>query len=162
MRAAITDVEYRPYMATFEDLDAVARTLPEVEAFLSSAGHNDRITANLPSNDLDATQAFYARLGFVAAFKDESWMILRSGDLELEFFPWKLDPKRSAFSACVRVDDLDALHTRFAGASLPGDDRSIPRMSQPVPQHGLRMFFLVDLDGSLLRCIENPRITRPG
>src|SRR5690606_16508880 len=31
-------LEYRPYMATFEDLDAVARSLPEVEAVLSSAG----------------------------------------------------------------------------------------------------------------------------
>lgn len=123
---------------------------------------NDRITANLPSNDLDATQAFYARLGFQTAFKDEGWMILRSSDLELEFFPWKLDQERSAFSACVRVDDLEALQARFAEASLPGDDRSIPRMSQPVLQHGLRMFFLVDLDGSLLRCIENPRVTRPG
>ena len=123
---------------------------------------NDRITANLPSNDLNATEAFYERLGFETAFKDDGWMIMRSGGLELEFFPMKLDPRRSAFSACIRVDDLNALHARFAAAALPGDDRSIPRMTQPVVQHGLRMFFLVDLDGSLLRCIENPRVTRPG
>lgn len=122
-----------------------------------SSTRGDRITANLPSRDFDATEAFYRRLGFDTAFKDDGWMILRRGALELEFFPHQHDPRRNAFSACVRVDDLDALYGEFAVDGLPRDRTSIPRITPPETQHGLRMFALVDPEGSLLRCIENPR-----
>jgi len=123
----------------------------------------DRITANLPSRDLKKTAAFYGALGFVVGFKDDGWMILNRGSLELEFFPMpELDPKQSWFSACVRVDDLDALYEAFKAAGLNEDCRGIPRLTAPkLEPFGLRMFALVDLDGSLLRCIDN-RTTTPG
>lgn len=115
----------------------------------------DRITANLPSRDFDATAKFYEALGFAIGYKDVQWMILRRGSLELEFFPYAdLDPSQSSFSACVRVEDLDALYTDFLKASLPTS--SIPRLTPPhIEPFGLRFFALVDLDGSLLRCIDN-------
>jgi len=47
----------------------------------------DQATANLPSRDLDKTAAFYEALGFKIGFKDDGWMILTRGDLQLEFFP---------------------------------------------------------------------------
>ncbi len=47
----------------------------------------DRITANLPARDLVATAAFYARLGFTEEFRDEGWMILSRGELEVSSFP---------------------------------------------------------------------------
>jgi catechol 2,3-dioxygenase-like lactoylglutathione lyase family enzyme len=119
----------------------------------------DRVTANLPSRDLDGTAAFYRNLGFSVAFKDDGWLILERGPLVIELFPLQHDPYRSCFSACVRVDDLDALHAAFAAANLPTDCHSIPRISRPEAQHGLRMFALVDPDGNLLRCIDN---TGPG
>jgi hypothetical protein len=54
----------------------------------------DRVTANLPSRSLDATEQFYAKLGFEPAFKDDGWMILRRGRLEVEFFPCaKVNPR---------------------------------------------------------------------
>jgi hypothetical protein len=117
----------------------------------------DRITANLPARDFDATAAFYQALEFAVSFQDAGWMIMRRGPLELEFFPYPdLDPRQSSFSACVRVDDLDALYADFLKASLPNDSRSIPRMNPPRTEpFGLRFFGLVDLDGSLLRCIDN-------
>lgn len=124
-------------------------------------GHHDRVTANLPSRDLDATEGFYARLGFGTVFKDEGWMILKRGSLELEFFPLGIDPRRSAFSACIRVDDLDVLYAEFSELALSRDPRSVPRITPPEVEDGLRMFALVDPDGSLLRCIENPRLTPP-
>ena len=69
----------------------------------------DRITANLPSRDFSATEAFYHRLGFSTGFRDEGWMILRRGTLELEFFPHPgLDKWSSWFSACIRVDEVEA------------------------------------------------------
>ncbi len=117
----------------------------------------DRATVNLPSRDLDKTEAFYSGLGFSTRFKDDGWMIMERGALELEFFPHTdLDPRTSCFSACFRVDDLDALYAGFSKVNLPMDCWSVPRMDKPETKpFGLRMFHVVDLDGSLLRCIDN-------
>lgn len=113
----------------------------------------DRITANLPSRDFDATERFYAALGFETAYKGEDWMILTRAALELEFFPHPgLQPEESWFSACVRVVDLDALYDAWSRAGLPAE--GIPRLTAPkLEPFGLRMFALIDEDGSLLRCI---------
>lgn len=118
-----------------------------------SAG--DRITANLPSRNFDATAAFYAALGFQCDYRDEGWMILTRGPLEIEFFAAPgLDPKESWHSACIRVADLSALWGSFQGAGLTADPRAIPRLT-PAREiaPGLHMFALVDCDGSLLRCL---------
>ncbi len=117
----------------------------------------DRITANLPARSTNDTATFYERLGFSVGFRDDGWLIVNRGSLELEFFAYPdLDPRTSSFSACIRVDDLDALYTDFQKAGLPEDCWSIPRLTAPeVEAHGLRIFALVDADGSLLRCIDN-------
>lgn len=115
----------------------------------------DRVTANLPSNDLEKTAAFYEAIGFTVGYKGKEWMIVSRGPLEIEFFPLQHDPSKSCFSACIRVDDLDGLYAAFQKAGLRDSCWSIPRLSPPEEQHGLRMFTLVDPDGSLLRCIDN-------
>lgn len=117
----------------------------------------DRITANLPASDMDKTAAFYEVLGFTVGFKDEGWMILNRGPLEIEFFPMPdVNPKTSCFSACFRVDDLDALYADFQKAGLPDNCYGTPRMNPPKTEDfGLRMFALIDPDGSLIRCIDN-------
>jgi len=57
---------------------------------------SDRAIPNLPSRDFDATAAFYAGFGFDCTFRDEGWMILTRGGLQLEFFPYPgLDPTTS-------------------------------------------------------------------
>lgn len=122
---------------------------------------NERVTANLASRDLDKTAAFYGALGFTPRFKNGGWMILCRGPLEIEFFPLDVDPRRSCFSACIRVNDLDGLYAAFVKAGLPGDGRSMPRLTPPEIEHGLRMFALVDPDGNLLRCIQNPPADHP-
>jgi len=123
----------------------------------SPAKSNDRITANLPSRDFDRTVAFYDELGFDVTYRDEGWLILSRGPLVLEFFPHPaLEPTQSWFSACIRVGDLDRLHADFTTADLPIDSTSIPRIGAPEVHAGVpRMFFLVDCDGNLLRCIDN-------
>lgn len=116
----------------------------------------DRITANLPARSFDATERFYARLGFSRAYRDETWMILERGSLEIEFFPYRdLDPTTSSFSDCVRVDDLDGLWRAWSAAGLSGD--GIPRLAGPPGVFGwpIRGFAVVDEDGSLLRVLEN-------
>ena len=113
-----------------------------------------RSTPNLPSRDFDATEAFFARLGFVTAWRDMGWMILERGEAVLEFFPHReLRPQESWFSACLRTDDLDALHWEFVALRLPTS--GMPRLHPGVEAvaDGLRMFAVVDPDGSLIRCL---------
>jgi hypothetical protein len=114
----------------------------------------DRITANLPARSFAETAAFYGVLGFAVAFRDEGWMILRRGELEVEFFPHpELDPTTSWFSACVRVADVERLRAEWSGARLP--TAGIPRITEMSEEpYGLRMFGLVDPNGSLLRCMS--------
>ena len=117
----------------------------------------DRITANLPARDFAATSAFYGRLGFVEAYRDDGWMILRRGALVMEFFPHpNVDPLTSWFSACIRVDDPDALLADWQRAGLPTDPKATPRLTGFFkPGAAPRMFALVDPDGTLLRVIDN-------
>ena len=114
----------------------------------------DRVTANLPARDFDETEAFYRRLGFTVAHRDDGWMILVRGPLQIEFFPHSgLVPEDSWFSACVRVGDVDALHAEWSRAGLP--DAGVPRLTTPRDESfGFRMAALVDPNGSLLRCLS--------
>lgn len=113
----------------------------------------ERITANLPARSFDLTGRFYRALGFRVAFRDRGWMILTRGSLELEFFPHPtLEPADSWFSACVRVDDVDALFGSWGALALPTE--GIPRLVMPTDDaSGFRIGVLVDPDGSLLRCL---------
>lgn len=117
----------------------------------------DRITANLPSRDFDATAAFYDRLGFGVGYRDEGWMILGRGDLQVEFFHHpELDPKSSWFSACIRVDDPHGLLAQWQKPGISADPGQIPRLTGFFkPGNAPRMFVLVDEDGSLLRVMGN-------
>lgn len=117
----------------------------------------DRVTANLPALDFGATAEFYGRLGFGVAYRDDNWMILERAGLELEFFPHsQLDPRDSWFSACIRVDDPDTLLDEWRLLGLASGERDIPRLTAFFkPGNAPRMFALVDLDGSLLRVIDN-------
>lgn len=116
-----------------------------------------RITANLPSRDFDATEAFYERLGFERRYRDDGWMILAHDDMLVEFFLHpELDPTSSWFSACLRLPHIDPLMTEWSALGLTRDNTSIPRLtamtdaSGPVP----RMFAMIDPDGSLWRVLE--------
>ena len=113
----------------------------------------DRTTPNLPSRDFQQTAVFYARLGFEERFRDNGWMILARGPLELEFFPCpNIDPLTTIASCCIRVEDVDELHQAFSRAGLP--EKGTPRLTPPKNEPwGLRTFALVDPDGSLLRCL---------
>ena len=117
----------------------------------------DHATPNMPSRDFDATQAFYAALGFTRTYRDDGWMILSRGDIKLEFFTHpELDPAASWFSCCLRVDDLDALYTVCTGAGIPDQRTGWPRLHPPrVEPWGGRVAALIDLDGTLLRLIQN-------
>lgn len=117
----------------------------------------DRATVNLPSRAFEATSRFYATLGFVEDWRDDGWMILKRGDLTLEFFPHpSLDPSTSCFSCCLRVDDLDGFFAVCKAAGLPEQCWGMPRLHPPaLEDSGLRIGALIDPDGTLLRLIQN-------
>ena len=117
----------------------------------------DHATPNLPSRDFSVTSAFYAGLGFVEGWRDAGWMILSRGGVTLEFFPFPdLDPLTSSFGCCLRLDDLDAFYAVAKAAGLPETCSGQPRLHAPtVEDSGLRIAYLVDPDGTLLRLIQN-------
>jgi catechol 2,3-dioxygenase-like lactoylglutathione lyase family enzyme len=117
----------------------------------------DRATPNLPSRDLDATAAFYAALGFTTTYDDPGWLILERGSLVLEFFPDpETDPASTTASCCLRVDDVDGLYADCVAAGLPETHLGWPRLHPPkVEDSGLRIGYLVDADGNLVRLIQN-------
>lgn len=125
---------------------------------MSDPTPRDRAVPNLPCRDLDATEAFYARFGFERAFRDDGWMILRRGDLQLEFFPHpELDPATSASRCTIRVADVDELAAAVAAADVPVRDTGFPRLHEVRQQDwGLRAGHLVDPDGNLLTLIGEP------
>jgi catechol 2,3-dioxygenase-like lactoylglutathione lyase family enzyme len=116
----------------------------------------DRAVPTLPSRSIAATSAFYQTLGFREEYRDEGWLIMSRGALTLEFFPHPdLDPSTSDHQANLRLDDLDSLHRDIATV-LEQSTAGIPRLT-PVERQpwGARAAFLIDLDGTMLRLIEN-------
>ena len=122
----------------------------------------DRAGPNLPSRDFDATIAFYGGFGFTQDYRDEGWLILRRGDISLEFFPFAdLDPATSSFMCSIRVDDVDELYRRITAAGVVESTVGFPRV-HPVARQpsGLRIGNLIDIDGTQLNLIENPAPSR--
>lgn len=116
----------------------------------------DIVTPNLPSRDFGATSAFYATLGFEEDWQDESWMILSRGDLRLEFFPHPdLDPATSWFSCCLRLDDINSFYSACQSTGIPECSQGTPRLHKPARQGDLLIGALIDLDGTLIRLIQN-------
>lgn len=120
----------------------------------------DHATPNLPARDFDATEEFYAALGFTSSFRDRDWLILGRDGIVLEFFPHPdLEPATSWFSACLRLDDLDAFYRACEAAGIAETSTGWPRIQPPrVESSGLRIAALLDPDGTLLRLIQNPAV----
>lgn len=117
----------------------------------------DRAVPNLPSRHFDDSAAFYGGFGFVPAFRDAGWMILRRGELELEFFPFpELVPGESSFMCSVRVHDLAGLYEGIRASGVPEASIGIPRLV-PISRQpwGQQAGFLIDLDGTQLALIHN-------
>ena len=117
----------------------------------------DHATPNLPSRDFEATARFYGAFGFVPTWRDDGWMILRRGGLTLEFFPYPdLDPSTSSFGCCLRLDELERFYAACKEAGLLEKPTGIPRIvPSRVEASGLRIAYMVDLDGSLIRMVQN-------
>src|SRR5579883_1679517 len=125
----------------------------------------DRANPNLPSRDFDVTNRFYNSLGFVESWRDDGWMILKRGDLVLEFFPHpQLDPKESWFSCCLRLDDLDAFYESCRMTGLSESSHGQPRLHAKTRRLGRARWsrnrprwFAPQVDPELVRTNDYPR-----
>jgi hypothetical protein len=117
----------------------------------------DHATPNLPAIDFEQTSQFYQKLGFEQGWRDDGWMIMTRGDLTLEFFPHsELNPRESCFSCCLRLDDLDGFHSACRSAGIPDACWGWPRLGEPrIEGSGIRIAYMVDPNGSLIRLIQN-------
>lgn len=118
---------------------------------------NDRAVPNLPSRDFDVTTAFYGAFGFEPSYRSDDWLILRRGEMHLEFFPFaELVPEDSSFMCSIRVDDIDELYRQIERAGVEEKSVGAPRLHPITLQPwGHRAGFLIDPDGTQLSLIEN-------
>jgi len=118
---------------------------------------SDRAIPNLPSRDFDATISFYGAFGFDVSFRSGDWLILRRGELQLEFFPFpEVVPASSSFMCTIRVDDVDGLYRAVAQAGVPEVAVGHPRLHPiGVQPWGGRAGFLIDPDGTQLHLVGN-------
>ena len=112
------------------------------------------LTAILPCNDLDASEAFYNRLGFArpdkpAAGEEDTYRILsdaQGGHLHLtDAVEGWLIPGRNPFGLYLYTENVDALADQFAAEILEQTKR---------PEHkpwGMYEFSLSDPDETLVR-----------
>jgi catechol 2,3-dioxygenase-like lactoylglutathione lyase family enzyme len=113
------------------------------------------LTAILPCNDLDASEAFYNRLGFrrpnsekPAAGEDDNYRMLadgKGGTIHLtDAVKGWLVPGRNPFGLYLHTEDVDGLANVFKGETL----------EKAGPEHkswGMYEFSLSDPDETLVR-----------
>jgi catechol 2,3-dioxygenase-like lactoylglutathione lyase family enzyme len=117
---------------------------------------SDVATPNLPSRDFETTSHFYRSLGFVETWRDEGWMILKRGDLLVEFFAHPdFDANSSAFGSCFRLQDVAAFYKEVLAAGVPEQAHGRPRAVPPKREDwGGLVGAVIDPDGSLLRLVQ--------
>jgi catechol 2,3-dioxygenase-like lactoylglutathione lyase family enzyme len=117
----------------------------------------DRAVPNLPSRDLAATAAFYGGFGFAERHRDDNWLVLRRGELQLEFFRKDdLEPRGHDFGCCLRVADLQSLYDAVRAAGVPEKRYGLPSVRPiAIQPWGQQMSTLLDPDGNLLRMIAD-------
>ena len=107
----------------------------------------------LPSRSIEATVAFYKRLGFEGGAHEfnTSYAILHRGAIELHFFSHEdLVPAGSSAGCYLRVLDVESFYSDCLSGNLPS--HGIPRMDELEDKPwGLREFAIIDPDGNLLR-----------
>lgn len=111
----------------------------------------EKMSPILPSRDIAASEAFYARLRFFTVFKSNEYLLMKREGAEVHFFLYeKHRPEASDHAAYLRPSDINALSAEFARLNLPRS--GIPRF-EPAETKPWRMreLVIVDPDGNLLR-----------
>ena len=111
------------------------------------------ITANLPAIDFTETEKFYHFLGFSTIFRSHEWTILKLGEMLLELFHHpELDAQNSWHSACIRVENIEDYFDYWSKLNWSLFPRA--KMTEIKQLDELKLFCIIDINGSLLRCIQ--------
>jgi catechol 2,3-dioxygenase-like lactoylglutathione lyase family enzyme len=112
----------------------------------------------LPCNDLDATQAFYERLGFAVTGGDSGFRFMgdaRGWQIALrQAEPGWVVPERNSHGLFLFVDDVDAIADRVR-------DRIVERGAPHRKPWGTYEFAVGDPDGVLVRIGREARDSDP-
>lgn len=112
-----------------------------------------QIIANLPAVDFDQTALFYQGLGFSLEYQSAEWMILKLGAMVLEFFHHPtLEVHHSWYSACIRVPDIESYYQYWSAFNWALWEPA--KMTGIQDSAEIRQFCMIDINGSLLRCIQ--------
>lgn len=127
---------------------------------------------NLPSRDLDATAAMFARIGFTETHRYDGYSIIERSEVELHYYAKPdHDPGKTAGQSYIRVSDVDALYAEVVSAGFQvltpealgerwEQGASLERISALEDKPwGLRQFALLDIDNNLFH-IGQPLNTR--
>ncbi len=110
------------------------------------------LVAILPCRDLDVSERFYARFGFIRDPGQEAWkdgyrMLSRPDGARLHLRPaedgWVV-PERNPFGLYLYAEDVEALAAAFAGEIIGTDGAA-------ATEWGMLEFALSDPDGALVR-----------
>ena len=111
------------------------------------------LTANLPAIDFVRTANFYQFLGFDLVYHSSEWMILKLGEMVLEFFHHPhLLPQDSWHSACIRVNNVQDYFHYWSVLDWSLFPQAKLTEIQHLPE--LQQFCIIDINGSLLRCLQ--------
>src|SRR5678816_865571 len=95
-----------------------------------------RLTAILPCNNLDASEAFYRKLGFIHRDGPDEYRMLsdgHGGELHLnQAVEGWLIPGRNPFGLYLYVEDVDGLAAGLTGLLHPPKDLSLIHISEPT------------------------------
>ena len=107
----------------------------------------------LPSSDIDATLAFYTRLGFHQVYRDDSpgyLLVGRDSALAHFYLDTSIDPAANPHSAFIYAEPIDELSSEWAEIGLPASGS--PRFEPATDRGwGMRELVLVDPDGNTIR-----------
>ena len=112
----------------------------------------EKMSPIMPSANINATEAFYGRLGFYTVYKDPaSYLLMKREAAEVHFFHKPAHDKWTCdHGAYLRPSDIDALSTEWSQLELP--QSGIPRFDTAEDKPwGMRELALLDLDGNLIR-----------
>ncbi|WP_171209289.1 MULTISPECIES: VOC family protein [unclassified Ruegeria] len=109
----------------------------------------------LPSRDFDATQNFYADLGFDTWYKDEGYLLMNNEKVELRFFAKPENrPETCDHGVYIRPTNVDEFSDRVAQLGLPQTGAFPKFIPAEDKTWGMREAALWDPDGNLLRIGE--------
>ncbi len=115
----------------------------------------ERARAFLPTEDFEASKAFYLALGFTMVLEADV-AIFATGESEIILTRFYQKQYAENFMMQLLVDDLDAWWARISSLDLPGRFGVATPKEPAMQPWGLRIAYVVDPCGVLWHFAERP------